>query len=85
MNWSKEQLDESRRRFLAALEDPDHWVWDRLFFGICNTSINSIVVVSDRHPFGHDCQMCDKWRKENSELAQIETDVLERRKLRGIN
>ena len=83
---SPEEQAAVRGRFLAALADPDHPVWDRLLNGFDDWSTTGrgvgIVPMMDRHPFGHDCGVCRAWRRQNPELADIERQVLDRRAAR---
>jgi hypothetical protein len=74
-------LDRSRRAFLKALEDPDHPVWVAIFEGPITASKRGVSIfdVWDRHPYGHDCSACRKWRKENEGMAAIEAGILARR------
>jgi hypothetical protein len=90
VSWDEARLRQMRQAFLTALDDPSHPVWDRLLFGRTFTdaagrrrSEAGVVDVMERHPFGHDCEACRKWRRESiarkDGLAQIEADVLRRR------
>jgi hypothetical protein len=78
MPWTDARLKTMRQAFFTALEDPKHPVWDALLDGIAGHT-SGIFDVMHRHPFGHGCQQCCKWRRENPDLAQIEQQVLDRR------
>jgi hypothetical protein len=72
------QLAEMRGAFFRALDDPDHPVWGALLDGIAGRAL-PLQWTMERHPFGHECGVCEAWRRQNTELARIERAVLDRR------
>jgi hypothetical protein len=70
-----------RERFLTALDDPKDPAWSRLLEG--DGKVMPLTWTVERHPFGHECGTCKKWRTESRNrgdgMAELEQQVLDER------